>query len=406
MKSSLCLTVFVASMIGCRGDEALPDATESFHDDPLSINLAALPAVFDNFVFRPGGVAFDNVYTDWSDLVTAIGQVQGYKTIQFDNSIVSPCVIPAGTWDMRQIEWMGIGKVDVAIGSSAQVSLGGAPSGGDVFLPNLRKIGGDLMIINLNVGSAPVVIPAAGATFEAGLGPQGDYPQIINTGPAPFFDLTALTSTFLFRMEGAVTGNAPAFNLGSSAGSIQVTLTDSSRIAAGMVVGTNPSAQLLIFAFGTGGQVNRQVNFAGTITYGKPGVFNGVVGWPRLWLFPSSINQSPAAPSSVAFTTTTGLGMNAALRLDTTNGPVAQTLPLIRAASPPIGAVHTTPGALESTGLVVVIKNEVGGNVINVSPAAGETIEGSVETTVIPARGARTFMSDGISNWIIIAGYL
>src|SRR5574342_1329257 len=141
------------------------------------------PTEFDNFVFRPGGVQEGNVYTSWPDLFAAMSVVQGWKTIQFDDTIVSPCVIPAGTWDMTDVEWTAFLKGTTP--AAVAVSLGGAPSGGDFVLPNLRSFGGSLNpITNRSVGGAPVVIPSTGQYIvEIGEGTTGDFPQFNNAGP-------------------------------------------------------------------------------------------------------------------------------------------------------------------------------------------------------------------------------
>src|SRR5688572_10949123 len=79
---------------GPAGDASLTGAT-----GPTGPTGATGPTVIsgNNFVFRPGGVDGGNVFTTWAPLVAAMALVQGYKTLQFDNSI-APCVIPAGVW--------------------------------------------------------------------------------------------------------------------------------------------------------------------------------------------------------------------------------------------------------------------------------------------------------------------
>lgn len=380
---------------GPAGDASLTGAT-----GPTGPTGATGPTVIsgNNFVFRPGGVDGGNVFTTWAPLVAAMALVQGYKTLQFDNSI-APCVIPAGVWDMTQVEWLGYFTGAGGVGPSVTISDGAA-------FTNLRKIGGELGVINANTVAAPIVIaplPGAAAVFEFGSGITGDFPQLNNTGGAPFIDISALLagSVFVLRVQGVITGTAPAIQYGASPAAILLTIYDAARIQSGMIIGTNPAAQLQVFNFGTGGQLNRQSGFAGTITYGRPNSFTGLPAWPRFWMFPASVNQGPTAPSAAAFTPATGLGMNACLRFNTTAGDIAQTLPIIRAAAPPIGSFSTTPGALESTGLVVIIKNELGGGDVIVSPdvTTPDTIDSGVGPVIVPAGTAKIFISDGVSNW-------
>lgn len=382
-----------------------PHDTENFIGAGVSVTDAGggvatitIPGI--NLVFRPGGVQGGNVYTIWADLMAALALVQGFKMIQFDNSIVSPCVIPAGVWDMTQVEWNGF------FPSSPNVSIAVTISDGASFT-NFRKIGGEITVTNLNTVTAPVVVPAVANTiFELGSGPMGDFPQINNTGAAPFFDCTALTAGQLFqlRMQGVLGGTTRAIELGASPGIVQPTIYDGARFTAGMVAGTNVAAELRIFNFGTGGQVARQAGFVGTITYGRPNLFTGTPALPRFWMFPASVNQGPTAPSPAAFTPATGLGMNACLRFNTTAGAIGQVLPLIRAAAPAVGSFSTTPGVLEATGLVVIIKNETGANPVNVSPdpTLPDTIDGGAGPVVVAAGTAKIFISDGVSNWSAI----
>ena len=363
------------------------------------------PAVLsgNNFVFRPGEPnPGGNVFADWAALVAALPTVEGYKTIQFDNSIVSPVVIPPGVWDMTQTEWTGF-----FVTSPPNAAVAITVSDGASFT-NLLKIGGEVGITNLNTTAAPVVIPVGGMIFELGPGITGDFPQINNNGGAPFFDASALLAgqTFLLRLWGAVQGTAPAISLGVSPGNFGVSLYDSARVAGGHLIGTNPASSFLIFNFGTGGLVGRQAAYAGTITYGRPNLGAGSNALPRHWVFPAALNQLPAAPSTIAFTPATGLGMNVLLRLNTGAGAIVQPLPLIRAAAPPIGAIGNVPGGLESTGLTVIVKNELGANNVNVVPDATnpDTIDGGAGPIVIPPGGSRVFVSDGISNWSLVAG--
>lgn len=356
------------------------------------------------FVFRPGGATGGNVYSDWAPLVQAMSLQPGYKVLQFDDSVQTPCVIPAGTWDMTQVEWFGYVGPN-APGAVVNVSIGGGPSGGDVVLPNLRKIGGEINVTNNNAVNAPVVVPATGCNFELGLGPMGDFPSIINNGAAPFFDCSGMNAgqVFLLRLQGSLQGAVRAVEMGNSTGVCRLTVNDTARVAAGMIAGSNAGARLDIFY--ASGQVNRMAAFSGTITYGGQSTFTGQNPFLRWWMFPASANQAAAPPSTAAFTTVTGLGMSTCLRFDTTAGNIAQTLPQIR-ANVAIGSISVTAGALESTGLIVIIKNQLGANVVNLSPAAGETIEGGAGPLAVPAGGSRILMSDGISNWIVIGGYL
>lgn len=60
------------------------------------------------FVFQEGGTQEKNVYDNWADLYAAL-LVAGNspKRIMIDDSVTSPCVIPAGAYDLSNVELMG-----------------------------------------------------------------------------------------------------------------------------------------------------------------------------------------------------------------------------------------------------------------------------------------------------------
>jgi len=59
------------------------------------------------FVYRPGSIAADNVYSDWSLLIADAALQEGPKVVQIDDSIVSPAVIPSGMFNMTNITLVG-----------------------------------------------------------------------------------------------------------------------------------------------------------------------------------------------------------------------------------------------------------------------------------------------------------
>lgn len=70
--------------------------------------LRNAPAFGPTFVFRPGGVQSANVFTSWATLMAAVSAVQGPTTVQIDDSIVSPAVVPAGTWNLSNVTLVGV----------------------------------------------------------------------------------------------------------------------------------------------------------------------------------------------------------------------------------------------------------------------------------------------------------
>lgn len=59
-------------------------------------------AIGNLLIYRPGALIQENgVFNSWSDLMTAFAQTEGIVTIQIDDSIISPAVIPSGNWDLE-----------------------------------------------------------------------------------------------------------------------------------------------------------------------------------------------------------------------------------------------------------------------------------------------------------------
>lgn len=54
-------------------------------------------------IFKPGGVAGKNLYTTWPDVMTAVALLKGPTTIYFDDSNVTPAVIPAGVYALDNV---------------------------------------------------------------------------------------------------------------------------------------------------------------------------------------------------------------------------------------------------------------------------------------------------------------
>ena len=323
------------------------------------------------------------------------------------NNVVLPPEPSGGRWDMTQVEWFGFSNPYSAPG------LGAIPvviSDGCAFT-NLRKIGGDLAITNLNNTLACVPVTDQ-VVFELGLGDQGDFPTLANNGLAPFFDCTTLVTGQIFslRLAGQITGTSPAVQFGASPAVLNFNIGTFGRFRAGMAAGTNPAALCNVANLGEQNEFGRQSAWSGTVAHGsQSGLLSGSGGTniPRLrrQLFPISLQQAAPVATGVAFVNATGLGHNGSYEITTNTALLAQTLPVIRASAPPIGSAGSVPGALDSTGMRVTFKH-IGTGSISISPAAGETIDHGAGPLVVPTGGARELESDGVSNWRVVGGYL
>ncbi len=136
------------------------------------------------FVYRPGAAATANVYADWPTLMAAVGKVAGPKTIQIDDSIVTPAVIPSSAGGAGRQEW---DLHDCVLVGTLTNSRTGDPNvqaqcaDGCVF-ENFSEIRTRLQITS--VSTQPVCTMTDGATVLTDLG------AIIDSAPgaAPFFD--------------------------------------------------------------------------------------------------------------------------------------------------------------------------------------------------------------------------
>ncbi len=367
----------------------------------LTISDAASPGNNGTFIVSTVTFISSSAGSEWH---VTFANASGSNELSFEGvfSILGgfTCVIPAAGmpsdgWDMTDTELCGFHSPVAVGGAGGQlVSFGGAPSGGDVQFKNWRKAGSEIALKNLNVTLPANVIPVGGAIFEWGTGYTGDFPQLFNDGSAPMWDASALQSgqSFTLRLNGVIGvtsagSGSPAIALGASPGAINLTLTGATRFTANMISGSSTSATINASYIGSATQFTRQTNFAGQ--------YAPTVDFSRISMVPVALLGAAPIPSTVALT----LVVNSLNSYNTTAGNIAQTLPAIKNASPPIG---TGAGALNTTGMPIMIKNLVGGNAVNVSPAASNTIDGGAGPVAVAAGKVGYFISDGVSNWIQI----
>lgn len=332
------------------------------------------------FVFRPGGVAAGNVYTSWPALMAACDALPGPRQIAFDDSLLSPCVVPSGAWLMRDVVWTN--------GRGTQSSL------------------------NVNIGGAmPVVLVQEGAVFTrlrhvSGVEIQWDgltppvsdwitYPDvfvcdegagIFNTGAAtgPFFSV-ALTDATISLRDGATLFPAGAggvalavVTLAGAAltieGGIGATLTDS---AVDGVVGST----LNLTYIASSAVLSEIQPTLGAIVVGSAGSPLGVP-LVRLTPRPSLLVDGTTTP----FTLQAFAGPNDIMRCDPTALGFDVNLPLAA-----------------NRGAVVIVKNvSASPNILTIAAAVGDTIDGLGVFNFGVAFGSITVVSDGEINWMIV----
>jgi len=91
---------------------------------------------FDVVVFRPGGVASENVVTTWDDALSLLAQLEGTRYLEFDDSITTPIVIPTPTvpgtpYPMEGVVWATVPDRVVTVTVPEGVSFTGLRSFND-----------------------------------------------------------------------------------------------------------------------------------------------------------------------------------------------------------------------------------------------------------------------------------
>jgi hypothetical protein len=121
------------------------------------------------FVFQPGGTAVANVYTNFASLYAVFSAVNGPKEIFFDDSIISPCVVPnPGTpYNFANTTWGGVASYNTLTGGAAVEIADGVTIQGDAADESFSLTITDALYVTYS-GSATVV-NAAGATQEVNL---------------------------------------------------------------------------------------------------------------------------------------------------------------------------------------------------------------------------------------------
>jgi hypothetical protein len=315
--------------------------------------------------------------------------VQGRKTIEFDDSLASPCEIPAGIWPMKDVSWAGYGPRPGKIRPTVNI-LSGAE------FTNFRMIGGQLTIVNMVKAPAhsPIsdFVSAPGFIEQVQIGMRDDCgnSQIVNQGDVPMFDLASNSALFflqncLFGMP--ITGLESPLIRHTGPSLLTFNLLGQNQTGP-KVVSSGAGASVLFGALSSSAQVAfDQTSITaggGTYDFGPQGrIQRHVVPRP----------PAPPATASVPFNKP-----NVVIRCNGTVG-FTQELPSITAGfTISLGSVYLYSGGQE-----VIVAEVMGGSELKVRPAPGDTINGHPSEVHIGKHGSKTFVSDGLSNWITIS---
>ena len=343
------------------------------------------------FVFRPTGLA-----GEWKSLINQLSSVQGRKIIEFDDSIQSPCVIPASDsgapWPMRDVTWAGFGPRTGSPRSVVRILNG-------TTFSDLRMIGGQITIENEAVDRSPISDFGDGLNHvQIGLRDDGGNPHLVNHGKAPLFDLADKQG--LFFLQNCLFGISNKLAISSSPlvrvrgpGSLILNLLGLNQTGPNVVRGEN-GASVVFNAISAGAQVASDQSEAGG------GLQFGGVGRIQRKILP----LPPRPPATEPIGKAEGFNIpNVLLRF---NGirEIIQVLPKIKGA-PQVQdqesfSIGLTDTPLYTGGQEIIIAEVVGGRKLLIRAADGDSIDGYTGLVSIPGRSTRTLVSDGESTWI------
>ena len=309
------------------------------------------------FVYQPGGVAIDNVYTDWPTLYTALSAVKGERLVEFDASFTSPCVIPAGVYALEDVIFTGNWTRP---NTNVTFDVG-------VVTTGLRHIRTSLRI----TAADPAVAPIADFT-------PGSNTMLLDDGVTLFFggpiiDFSGLSvedqGSLIVRNGSRVFGSVPQ-PITNGACTLSVTIDGANSQCGDLTV--NPgTGTVIVRVTGGPGMVFTAPNNGGQF------LVSGAMGQLPA-IFVASDFFGATNPDGVIFV------------VDTSAGPIT--------------CLNMRP-TIQCAGSFIAFKKSNDANLLTILPNAGDTIDGLPSYTVAAPKGAVTLVSDGVSNWMVIAAY-
>jgi len=365
------------------------------------------------FVFRPGAPLplAPNVFNDWHLLMSAMSGVEGRKILEFDDSLVAPpptqkpCEIPAGNWSMKDVMWAGFGprpgwpRTIVAILSGA------------VFT-DLRMIGGQITIVNQATSPAPSPVSDFGPGpnhVQIGLRDDGGNTQLVNQDKVPMFDLGDKSA--LFFLQNCLFGMPIARATFPSVPDIPnpeplIRHRAPSQLTLNLLGQNQTGPNVVLSELGAPDVQKASVLFAALSSAAQVAVDqskitqHGVLSIGPLGRIQRDL--VPLPPKAPATTSQALNKPNVLVRCDG-HSDFTQDLPGIASTSGTGFTIGNTPVKLYTGGQEVVVAEVAGGSKLKVRPTSGDTIDGSEDPVPIGKHGSRTFVSDGVSNWITIS---
>jgi hypothetical protein len=313
-------------------------------------------------IYQPGGGQTGPVvWASWPALMAKLASLraaangQGCYTIAFDDSIVSPAVVPAGLYDMTNVSWVGLDPAPRAVVSLAD----------GVSLTRLRRFKD--VDVSQDGTTAPIVDLATGEGIEL-----DNTVLSVGVGTAPLIAVAAgvVAAEFDLRNSTQWFGGAgvPLLSLGAAA-SATARLRADANIAGDTIAGPVGSSFFVLYSVDSGDIGATQTGFLGTLAASP-------ADQHRYGLDPTI--YPAGGPSAVA--------VNAITRADTTLGTKTFVLP---------------KADVNNRGKRCVIKKMAGASPVLMAATGLDTIVGA--TSIVTPTGTRTYASDGASTWLEIA---
>lgn len=207
------------------------------------------------FVFRPGGTAVGNVYTDFALLYAALNAAVGRKILLLDNSIAN-ITIPAGTYNLTNTVLKGLWKPDALL-----IFLPGILGTTPVTIPTGVVIQDVAGIENIDISMSAAVSTPFTFSGTNKLYIRNSY---FTTAPAanPIFSKTGSVVINLYRTR--FTGSTPVWALGSSS-SLQLLMDDWSEVDDDVFAGTGTASVSMDYTSGCRASVT-QTGVAGSVS--------------------------------------------------------------------------------------------------------------------------------------------
>lgn len=364
------------------------NATQQLSPAPFVVGGSAGTGVADAsslvLQFQPGGTgtgpvvfnSFADLYAELVSLRTANGG--GKYAIGYDSSLAA-VTVPAGTYNLTNVDQIGLGGRQVAISYADGTVFTGA-----------RKWK-DLLVTNLNTTTAPITDPVNDDQFVLDNTVWQTTTGINIAMVAYTLNGGGNTNVTVWLTEGSAIGGSETGRVFATNGSnqLRLKLDSSSSIAVPAAVQSTGGTPVLVVTAPSMKQVPGLFSNWGVATgYTTPGPTQTT---------PASLRPNPydAAPATAAIATA---AMGQWLRGNSAGGTFVQDLPAIG------GATFTAPGTF-----LLITDPGNGGTPIEVNPAGTDTINGSTNSQFVPGAGAMLLVPNGrsaaASDWSIVGVY-